>query len=173
MIAKFYIIAESFRQNPNLSVAEIEKKIKSLAMDYVYIRRYKETNKLFIHPDIYQVNFVNGVSIEALLFNEEEANNHLDRDVRNSFKKIIWETDATSVATQDIKDALLPSHNENICHGLIAFNIVPNVNPEYQIVYDSKGWLSFRRYFLSLYPKNENFYINECMKYFPLLYVSL
>ena len=51
MVAEFYIIAESFAQNPNSTVAEIEAKTKSLSEDFVYIRQYKSTNKLLVHPE--------------------------------------------------------------------------------------------------------------------------
>jgi len=170
MVAEFYIIAESFAQNLNLTVAEIEAKTKSLANDFVYIRKYKDSNKLFIHADIYNVNFVNNVSILDLLNNDEIANNNLDRDVRVLLKKIIWESETTTNTTQEVIDVLLPEHNENICHGLIGFNSIVNVNPEFQVVYHLNGWLDFRRYYLKLYPKNAIFFIDECIKYFPNLY---
>ncbi|MEI9943618.1 MAG: hypothetical protein WDN26_05300 [Chitinophagaceae bacterium] len=170
MVAEFYIIAESFEQNPNLTVAEIEAKTKSLANDFVYIRKYKDSNKLFIHPDIYDVNFVNNVSISDLLYNDEIANNNLDRDVRVLLKRIIWESETSTNTTQDVIDVLLPEHNENLCHGLIGFNILANVSPEFQVVYHLNGWLDFRRHYLKLYPKNQIFFIDECIKYFPNLF---
>lgn len=170
MVAEFFIIAESFEQNLNLTVAEIEDKTKSLAYDFVYIRKYKDSNKLFVHPDIYNVNFVNNVSISDLLYNDEIANNNLDRDVRVLLKKIIWESETTTITTQDVIDLLLSDHHENLCHGLIGFNTIANVNPEFQVVYHLNGWLDFRRHYLKLYPKNQIFFIDECIKYFPNLY---
>ena len=170
MVAEFYIIAESFMQNPNLSIEEIESKTKSLANDFVYIRKYKDSNKLFVHPEIYNIPFVNDVSISDLLNNDEIANNNLDRDVRVLLKKIIWESEETDILTQEVIEVLLPEHNEDICHGLIGFNIVDNAAPDFQVVYNLNGWLDFKRYFLGLYPKNEAFFINECCKYFPNLF---
>lgn len=170
MVAEFYIIAESFSQNPNFTTAEIEAKTKSLANDFVYIRKYKDSNKLFVHPDIYNVNFVNNISISELLYNDEIANNNLDRDVRVFLKKIICESESTTNTTQEVIDVLLPEHNENLCHGLIGFNLVANVKPEFQVVYHLNGWLEFRRHYLELYPVNATFFIDECIKYFPELY---
>jgi hypothetical protein len=170
MVAEFYFIAESFAMNPQLSIEEIEDKTRSLANDFVYIKQYKDTNKIFVHPDIYEINFVNNVSISDLLFNDELANMNIERDARVFLKKIILESATTNYTTQEVKEVLLPEHNEDICYGLIGFNLVADVNPEFQVVYNLSGWLNFRRYYLGLYPKNEDFFISECTKYFPNLY---
>lgn len=170
MIAEFYIIAESFAQNPTLTSAEIEAKTISLANDFIYIRQYRDTNKLFVHPDIYYVNFINNVTISDLLYNDEIANNNLDHDVRVLLKKIIIESEITPYTSKEVITVLLPEHNEELCHGLIGFNRIDGINPEYQVVYHLKGWLDFRRHYLGIYPKNEVFFIDECIKYFPNLY---
>ena len=170
MIAEFYIIAESFARNLDLTIEELEDKTKSLADDFVYIKQYRETNKLFIHPDVYGVEFLENITISDLLFNNEVANQHLDRDVRISLKKIIIEQETTELTSEEVKDVLLSEHTEDLCHGLIGFNEVDDVAPEFQIVYNLRGWFEFRRYYLSLYPKNSVFYIDECKKYFPNLF---
>ncbi len=170
MKAEFYIVAESFANNENFTTPEIESKTKLLSNDIVYIRKYSETNKLFVHHDIYNINFLNGVLLSDLLFNPQIGKQHLDRDVYNALQRILIETAVTTYSTQEVITVLLPEHNRDLCHGLIAFNSVAGVAPEFQIVYNSQGWLDFRRHYLGLYPKNENFYINECIKYFPNLY---
>lgn len=170
MIAEFYIVSESFTENPNLSNVEVETKIKFLAKDFVFIRQYKETNKLFIHPDIYKINFINGVTISDLLNNDEIANKNLDRDTRVFLKRIIWESETTSFTSNEVIENLLSEYDENLCHGLIGFNLVNGVNPDFQVVYDLRGWLEFRRHYLGKYPKNEIFYVDECKKYFPKLF---
>jgi hypothetical protein len=48
MIAEFYIIAESFEQNALLTIQEIEVKARLFAIDFEHIRRYRDTNKLFV-----------------------------------------------------------------------------------------------------------------------------
>lgn len=170
MVAEFYLISESFAENPNLSKEEIENKTKSLAEDFRYIKQYGETNKLFVHSDMYNVVFIEDITISDLLFNNNVANNHLDRDVRNALKKIIIEQETTDITAEEVKDVLLPEHSESLCHGLIGFNMVEDVNPDFQVVYHLKGWFDFRRYYLGLYHKNANFFIEECTKYFPNLF---
>jgi hypothetical protein len=167
MVAELYIVAESFANNINLPTPEIEDKTKALAEDFVYIRKYKDTNKLYVHPDIYNVNYLNKILLSDLIYNWQIAKQHIDRDVFNALQKIVIESATTTHTSQEVIDVLLPEHDENLCHGLVAFNQIQNVQPEFQIVYDTQSWLKFRRYFLSLYPKNANFFMSECTKYFP------
>ena len=167
MVAEFYIIAESFAQNAAATKEEIETKIEALGNDFVSIRKHKETNKLLINPDIYNIPFINKVSISDLLYNDAIANDNLDRDARNMLKKIVNETENTTITSHEVIEVLLPDHSQDRCHGLIAFNTVAGINPEFQVVYNHNGWLNFRRYYLGLYPKNNIFFIDECIKYFP------
>lgn len=167
MVAELYIVAESFANNVNLPTPEIENKTKALAEDFVYIRKYKDTNKLYVHPDIYNVNYLNGIVLSDLVYNWQTAKLHIDRDVFNALQKIVIESATTTHTSQEVIEVLLPEHDENLCHGLVAFNQIQNVNPEFQIVYDTQSWLKFRRHFLSLYPKNAAFFMSECTKYFP------
>jgi hypothetical protein len=171
MIAEFYLIADSFAQNVCLSVSEIENKIKCLANDIQYIRKYKDTNKIFVHAEIYEVNFINGISVSDLLFNTPVSERHLDRDTRILLQRIIYESPTiTEITSEEFKQVLLPSHDANSCYGLIAFNLIEDVDPAFQVIYDLNGWLTFRRHFLGLYPQNAFFFVDECAKYFPNLY---
>ena len=170
MVAEFYIIPDSFDSNYNNAPTDIESKTKSLAEDFVYIKKYKDTNKLFVHPAVYQVAFINGCSLSDLLLNPEVGKQHLDRDVYNALQKIIIESATTEHTVEEVIEVLLPGHDENLCYGLIAFNLVNGINLEFQIIYNLQGWFDFRRHYLGEYPKNANFYIDECIKYFPALY---
>lgn len=170
MIAELYILSESFAYNANFTNAVIEEKIKSLANDFVIIKKYKDTNKLFVHPDIYNVQFLQGITLSDLLFNPIAAKKNIDRDVYNALKTIVIESATTTNTTQEVIEVLLPEHNEDICHGLIAFHKVGGIDEMVQLIYGIDGWFTFRRHFLSLYPKNSDFFIDECVKYFQTLF---
>lgn len=167
MVAELYIVEDSFANNVNFSTPEIENKTKALSSDFVKIREFKDTNKLFVHPDIYNVEFLKGIILSDLVFNWQLAKQHIDRDVYNALQKIVVESATTNYTSKDVIEVLLHEHNEELCHGLIAFNPIENIEPELQIIYDNSGWLKFRRHFLSLYPKNPHFFMDECVKYFP------
>ncbi|MFP9117018.1 hypothetical protein ACLI08_04420 [Flavobacterium sp. RNTU_13] len=168
MIAEFYLLAESFIYDGFSSVSEIEEKIEALGSDYSSIKEHGKSNKIFVHSEIYEIQFINGFTITQLLF--EPSSTGLNRDARNMLQKIIIESQETLILSEEVKEVLLLEHSEDVCHGLIAFNIIPNLLPEYQIVYNTSTWLDFRRYYLGLYPKNPEFFISECEKYFPELF---
>ena len=170
MIAELYIIAESFAYNSNFSKEQIEDKVKSLANDFVEIKKHSRTNKLLVHPEIYNVTFIQNITLAELLYNPTISKKNIDRDVYNALQKIVLESETTSITSQEVIEILLPEHNEDVCYGLIAFNTVPGINKDLQIVYDLNNWYIFRRYFLSMYPKNPVFFIDECANYFPQLF---
>jgi len=171
MVAEFYIISESFKDNLNLSASEIEEKIKNMAQDFVLIKRYKDTNKIYVNHEIYSVIFINGVTISELLFNPMAKEKYIDRDVKLALQKIIQESALTELIINEIIE-LLPKHNEEICYGLIAFNKIENINSEYHIVYNINNWYEFKRYFLGIHPHRNDgeYFIEECKKYFPNLF---
>jgi hypothetical protein len=172
MIAELYLVAESFVHNRNFSTSEIEAKTKALAEDFREIKKYKETNRLFVHSDIYKAEFLDGITVEdLLLLNPQKVKNGiLDRDVYNALKKIVLETQNTSITTKEVIEILLPQHDKNLCHGLIAFSKIDNIEESLQLIYGIYGWYKFRRYFLGLYPKDSDFFIDECVKYYPNLF---
>lgn len=167
MIAELFIVPESFANNNTFTIEDIEDKIKSLSNDFIEIRKLKSTNHIYVHSDIYNVDFLNGLTIGDLLFNPKVAKANIDRDVYNALKTIILESANAEYTTEEIIQVILPEHNEETCYGLIAFDEVPNVDPNLQIIYSLQGWYSFRRHFLGLYPKNPVFFIGECKNYFP------
>jgi hypothetical protein len=170
MLAELFIVPESFANNNAFTVEEIEGKVKSLSGDFIEIRKFKATNQIFVHSDIYNVNFLNGLTIGDLLYNPEIAKANIDRDVYNALKTIILESSNAEYTTDEIIQVILPEHNEEICYGLIAFDEIPGVDENLQIIYSLQGWYNFRRHFLGLYPQNPVFFIDECKNYFPKLF---
>jgi hypothetical protein len=170
MVAEFYIIPESFSDNLNLTACEIEERIKTLAQDFVLIKRYKDTNKIYVNQEIYSVIFINGVALYEL-FNPMIREKHLDRDVWLALQKIILESANTELNLDEIME-LLPNHNKEICYGLIAFNKIEKIDSKYQIVYSINDWYAFKRYFLGMYPHSNDgeYFIEECKIYFPNLF---
>jgi hypothetical protein len=171
MTAEFYIVPESFRYKTGVKARELEEKIKNLADDcFSYIREYKDENRIFVHPDIYSVDIFDGITISDFLYNAQQICRIFDRDVIKALRKIITENSDTTYTVDFIVNSLLPNHDENVCYGLICFNEIEKIAPDYQIVYNLHNWFVFRRYFLGLYPKNADYYIDECKKYFKNLF---
>ena len=169
MIARFYFIEESFLEIPSYDIETIESKIKALALDYNLICKYKDSNKILVNDAIYSVPFINSLTLCEFLYNDTSANNILDRDVRLSLKNIIIESESISLSSDEIKE-ITKSYSSEACSAIIGFNVVQNVANFSQITYNENNWYDFRRYFLSKYPIDDAFFIDECQKYFPNLY---
>lgn len=165
MKATFFIIPESFKYNGDTQ-SNIEEKLKNFAID---LRRIKETpgNEIFYHLDIYNVEIFENKTICDVLY--DPTTQLIDRDVIQQLRTI-WELQGTTDSISDICEVYLPSHNENECYGLIAFNTIDNIMPEYQLVYGIDSWFKFKRHFLGTYPKNTEFFIDECKIYFDALF---
>lgn len=173
MIANLYLMAESFAKNANLSEEVIENKIKRLSEDVALIHQYRETNKLYTnYIDLYPQIFFQTFTIEDFLCNPIKLKQEgIDRDVINSLQKILEKSTDTKLSSTEVIEGLFDWNDEDECHGIIAFNKIDGVDENLQIIYGMDGWLKFRRYFLSQYPKNNAFFIDECTKYFPSLYL--
>jgi len=172
MNAHFYILAESFHHNAKFNNIEIEEKIKRLAEDVMLINQYKDTNTLYVNYDeIYPQIFYSDYTVFNFICNGQQLKREglIDRDVLNSLQNILQRAEKTTCSSQEVKE-LLSWIDENDCHGLIAFHKVDSIDDDLQIIYGIDGWYKFRRHFLGLYPRNENFYMDECVKYFPKLF---
>jgi len=173
MIAHFYLLAESFHNNANFSKEEIEEKINCLSDDVNLIHRYRETNRLYVnYTEIYPQVLYSTYTVQDFICHGHELKKQgvFERNVLNALNKIIHKSQETDYSLQKVKDELLPTINEHSCHGLIAFHKIDDLDDNVQIIYGIEGWYKFRRHFLSLYPQDENFFIDECIKYFPDLY---
>jgi hypothetical protein len=176
MIAHFYILAESFQNNSSLSNNDIEEKVKRLAEDIKLIHKYKETNKLYAnYEEIYLQIFYAHYTVEDFICTPQKLKqNGIDRDVINALQNILQKSEETKITSQEAKHELLSWIDENNCHGLIAFHKIEGFDDNLQVIYGIDGWYKFRRYFLGKYPKDENFFIDECIKYFPIsIYANL
>ncbi|WP_158648399.1 hypothetical protein [Candidatus Symbiothrix dinenymphae] len=155
-----------------MSDSEIEEKVKRLAEDVKLINQYKDTNKLYtnyseIYPQVFYANY----TVEKFICNPQELKqNGIDRDVINSLQNILQMSEETIKTSTEVKDELLSWINKDNCHGLIAFHKISGFDDSVQIIYGMDGWYKFRRHFLGLSPKDANYFIDECIKYFPLLY---
>ncbi len=172
MIAHFYLMSESFANNVIFSLDEIEEKIKRLAEDVSLILQHRESNKFYSNTeDLYPQIFYSTYTIQDFICNSAELKNKgVDRDVINALNQIINISDHTTITTKEVREEMLSWINESECHGILAFHEIDGVDDSIQVIYGIDGWYKFRRYFLSLYPGNGDFFIDECGKYFPNLF---
>jgi hypothetical protein len=173
MIANFYLMAESFAQNESLTSEIIEDKIKRLSEDVTLIHKYKDNNKLYTnYTDLYPQIFYETYTVQDFVCNPQELKQKgIDRDIINSLQKILDKSTDTKITSSEVISDLIHWNDAETCHGIIAFHKIEGLDESFQIIYGVDGWLKFRRYYLSIYPKNNIFFIDECTKYFPNLYL--
>lgn len=171
MIAHFYLMAESFGNNANFTLDEIEEKIKRLSEDISLIHKFKESNIFYVNYDnIYpQVFYASHTVFDFICNSQELKRNGVDRDVINAFQNIIQKSVSTSITSEEVRNELFEWVDSDNCHGLIAFHKIDGIQESFQIIYGLSNWYTFRRHMLGNYPKNSAFYISECVKYFPKL----
>lgn len=168
MLFEFYIVNKSFQYQEGVSKEQLEDGIKSLSIDYDYIRRYKETDKIFVNNDIYDEIIFPEFTVSDFLY-MPNAKKIFDRDAIIALSNIIDKSNQTTISTKEVLEKLLYEHNEENVFGLMCLHKINDIDDIY-LVYDRNNWLSFHRYFLSLYPHNADYFINECIKYYPKLY---
>ncbi|TCJ17489.1 hypothetical protein EPD60_04675 [Flaviaesturariibacter flavus] len=169
MIAELYIIPESFQHNNTYSAIEIENKIKQLAIDFTYINEHADRNKLYVNYDlIYVVSFYGDFLVSDFFERADELKKIIDRDVVNALLGLLQRANNRNFTSEEVIQDLLPLHDHNTCHGVIAFHRIDGVAEESQLIYGIEGWYKFRRYFLAQYPNQD--FISECSIYFPNLY---
>jgi len=169
MTAHFYLMAESFANNNQYTTIQIEEKIMRLSEDVQLINKHSNTNKLYTnYLEIYPQLFYAEYTVEEFICNVTKLKNEgVDRDVLNAFQKIIQKSQTTTFTSNEVISDLVDMTDEDNCHGIIAFHTIQGLQNNLQVIYGIDGWFQFRRHYLGLYPKNENFFMDECSKYFP------
>jgi hypothetical protein len=166
----FYIVNRSFAYQESVGKDELEAKIESLAIDYNYIRQYKETDKIFVNPTIYEEIIYPGFTVTEFLYNPN-SKKHFDRDTISFLSTIIDKSEETSISTNEVVEVLLHAYTKDNVHGLLCLHQIQDIDDRF-LVYSKNNWLDFHRHFLGLYPQSPDFFIAECSKYFPFLYFN-
>jgi len=168
MKAEFYIIKESFLSNITIDKKDLVSKIEALHADFLEIRKH-DTDSLFIHPGVYDLEFMPGISLTDLLYTAT-GGTHLDKETMSALKRVMVESEASEYNGDDIITVLLPEINGDNCIGIMTFNQLPDIERDYQIVYTDDSWLKLRRKFLGKFPTNPIHFIETCSVLFPSIY---
>ncbi len=167
MIAEFYLLNHSFRYQEGISVKDLEEGIKDLEADYSFIREYKETDKVYKHESIYGELIYEDLTVADLLY-YGKGKGVFNRDTLEALRRIIDVSELQNITIEEVIEILLPSHNEQNIFGLLCLHQIDFIEEKY-LVYNKNNWLSFHRYFLGIYPNNEDYFFNELKKYYPNL----
>lgn len=169
MITELYIVEDSFKYQDYITKIEIVEKLKLLADDYDYIRKY-DTEKVYYHKDIFNVIIYPGYTIERFLY-DPTSKKDFSRNALEYLRNIIRKSKIKEITTNEVIEILFNEQSEETIHGLLALHKIKDFDNKY-VIYSKNNWLNFHRYFLGIFPKNTDYYIEECKKYFPNLFFN-
>ncbi len=167
MTSEFYLLSHSFRFPENITVADLESRIKDFSENCEWIRKH-DSEKIFVHDSVYEEIIFPNISTMELMYNPVHRKT-FDRDTIEFLRKIVDKSEQTNLTSEEIS-ILLTEHSENQVFGLLCLHKTDFAEEKY-LVYDTHNWLDFHRYFLGIYPKNTSFFFSECQKYFPALFL--
>lgn len=171
MKAEFYLLNESFCYQ-NSTLEEFEKFIDILSDDLEYIK--DQGDKIYKHPSIYDVDFPNDYKFVDLY--DENKSIPISRGVKKQLLKLIDHSNETLWTNDEVKELINNQIGEDLCqemqvYGLLALLELPqNINNRF-IIYNKRNWFEFHRFFLANYPCNEEYFIDECRKVFPEIFL--
>lgn len=169
MIANLYIIPQSFRYEA-FSDENFFTSLYNLVGDYNFLIKYKNENKIFIQNDVFNIKLPNKLNLADFLYSTSDLKlTGKERSLKQTLSSIFLKLPQTSIDLNTIK---IEINNNSIdsCAGIISLFKIDDIALESQIVHDVNSWYSFRRHHLGLFFGNSNYFIDECVKYFPDLF---
>ena len=171
MRTEFFLLNLSFSHSEGISIENIEEAVNVLSDDYDFIKVNQD--RISRNEAIYDVNIYENYKIEDLYYVNKPC--PFSRDTKKFLLKIIDHSKETSWTNSEAFELINQQENENLClsksnYGLLALFKVSDMIDERYIVYNKRNWLAFHRHFLSKYPCDSAYFMDECARYFPNLY---
>ena len=168
MNSEFYLLNKSFATPESIEIEDLTERLRILEEDYMFIRS-SANDIIKKHESIYEQIIFDDLTVMDILYNGK-GKGVFDRDMISQLRNIVDKAIEDNIEPQEVIDILLHSRDENTVYGLLCLHEIENIDEKY-LVYNKNNWLSFHRYFLSVYPKNVDFFVEECEKYFPNIYL--
>lgn len=167
MIANFYIVPESLCYE-NMSQEDFLSSFMGFISEYHLLNKYKKDNNIFIQKDVYDIILPNGESLADFAFSPKQTCGE-ERSLKNFLSSILTKLPQQDINLDQLKEGMKNNSLES-CIGIISFVEIDDLANENQIIYDVNSWLDFRRHHLGLYHGDNEYFIAECIKYYPDLF---
>jgi len=168
MKSEFYLIDKSFEYPEDLTSSQLQKSIKSLAKDCDYIRQY-DSETILIHDSIYGVNIFPDITVAEFIGFSPKTRQIFNKQIVTYLGILLRKSKRTSIESQEVLDILMGEQSQELVHGLLCLHKIEEID-DIHLVYNQRNWIEFHRFYLSQFPKNANFFMDECSKYFPEIY---
>lgn len=194
MIANLYLHPDTFRYNGSDSRQQVEGKLKMLVKDMAdVLNEHNEENRFKVPTALVYTPIYQDVCIYEI------ADSCFSKDEAGVFYPIIVNTsdEYDNLTLEQLHNMCMYSENETEVNSMLVLNqpedywnerdreeakeaetmnrqsIVTDYIKfdEYKVVYNKQTWIHLRRQILGNHPGEPNFFILECRKYFPNLYI--
>jgi hypothetical protein len=164
MITELILYNDSFNFNGKTTIKELEARIESLAIDVEAFRRCGD--EICKTDDLHYCNFLDGIPLCEVMYSDLTS-----RDTRRYLQILVERARAINESDTQIIESL-DNHSKDQIRGLILFNSLPELQLSNQYkISTSQEWIQFHRYFLAIYPFNEEYFFNRAIKIFPKIYL--
>lgn len=168
MIANFYIIPQSFHSESS-SNDFFFSSLLNFVSDYHNLISFKDENCIYVQEDVFSVILPNGLTLAEFIYSNDLVLKGEEKSLKQFLSNVFSKLPTTAIKIDELKSELERNSIET-CTGVISLFEINTIALENQIVYDMNSWFGFRRYHLGLFYGDSEYFINECIKYFPQLF---
>ena len=169
MKVNLYLHTDSFEYNGIDAIDVFNAKLREFTSDLSIMRQDKDRNVIYVSNNFCGINVFENKKIF-------ELTDTLPREERNILFSILSDTSTEcDLPLEALKSKCEYNELEEECHSIIVFNGKDKKPSDstyisfdnYEIVYSQSSWYTLRRQILGNHPKDADYFIEECKKYFP------
>lgn len=173
MIAHLYINRSSFKPLPQDTVVSVGRKLLAFHELLQHLKPFGDENRVYLNKNHFGDTplLPTGISVMDAIDWSRSQEIFGTGDIAIVLQSI-FSSHACNVTDEDCIEYLTLEDEEN-CHGILVMNRSMEYQEMQQVISNIPGWWYFRRYYLAKYPKDTDFFQQECVKYFPSLILSV
>lgn len=165
MIASLYICCKSFLHNGIDSDREVEMKLFTFGDLFDRVSKMSD-NKFHLNNENFldTVLLSDGTTILDIISNKRR----IQQDCLILFLKAFKNCKKNKLTFSELLE-YLELEDCNNCNALVVLNHIDDIPKNKQILSKYDEWVQFRRMYLGKYPKNTEYFLSECRKYYDKL----
>lgn len=179
MIANIFVCDRSFAFNGTDTMNDLRRKILGMRSLFSAIEERRSENVLFLQHENFMDTVISndGDTVGKLIFGTEEEQSQMkqkySRDVYNLMLSIFKNTQRSIFSHQEMLEYLTDDFEEkDACYGMVAMNHLEDLPETKQVLYDEKGFLKFRRYYVGKLVNDSDEFIGQIESYYDNLILN-
>ena len=179
MIANIFVCDRSFAFNGTDTINDLCKKILGMRALFSAIEERRSENVLYLQHENFMDTIISkdGDTVGKLIFGTEDEQFQMkqkySRDVYNLMLSIFKNTQRSVFSHQEMLEYLTDDFEEkDACYGIVAMNHLEDLPESKQVLYDEKGFLKFRRYYIGKLINDSEEFIDQIESYYENLILN-